>query len=93
MPEELIVTPDLAMPPSEPQWRCPIPGCDLEVLYPEELEFHADRTHPDWAVLRVAAAPLPVSGPRHGARPTQTATPEGRRRQLGWRLPDGGLLS
>jgi len=58
MPEELIVTPDLAMPPSEPQWRCPIPGCDLEVLYPEELEFHADRTHPDWAVRRVAARGL-----------------------------------
>jgi len=44
MPEELIVTPDLAMPPSEPQWRCPISGCDLEVLYPEELEFPTGRT-------------------------------------------------
>jgi len=30
------------------------------VLYPEELEFHADVAHPDWEVRRVA-----VPGFRH----------------------------
>jgi hypothetical protein len=54
MLEELIVTADPAKPPSEPRWRCPLSGCDLEVLYPEELEVHAQMAHPDWAVRRAA---------------------------------------
>jgi hypothetical protein len=53
MPEELIVTADSAKPPSELRWRCPLQGCDLEVLYAEELEFHAAVTHPDWEARQV----------------------------------------
>jgi len=60
MLDELVVTADLARPPTEPRWRCPIPDCGLEVVYPEELEFHADVAHLDWEVRRVA-----VHGFRH----------------------------
>lgn len=60
MLDELTVTADPAKPPSEPRWRCPIPDCGLEVIYPEELEFHADVVHPCWEVCRVA-----VRGFRH----------------------------
>jgi hypothetical protein len=55
MLDELVVTADLARPPTEPRWRCPLPDCGLEVVYPEELEFHADLAHPDWEARRAAA--------------------------------------
>ncbi len=68
--------------------RCPRPSAPRGALVYQRVRDGRARQHSE-----DGAAPLPVSGPRHGARPTQTATPEGRRRQLGWRLPDGGLLS
>jgi hypothetical protein len=56
MLDELVVMADLARPPTEPRWRCPLPGCGLEVVHPEELEFHANLAHPDWEVRRVRRA-------------------------------------
>jgi hypothetical protein len=47
--------------PGEPwyKWGCPLPGCDLWMILPWDLEIHAMVDHPGWVARYELVRPLP----------------------------------
>jgi hypothetical protein len=53
--------------PGQPwlQWGCPLEGCRLWVVLPEDLEGHTAAEHPGWVARYELVRPLPDQLERH----------------------------